>query len=130
MLILTLRTDKPEAEAGLYMDGQRIAYSSWEAHRDLARTIHAKIKDLLDEAGKSWTHIGGIVVYKGPGSFTGLRIGVSVGNALAYGLKQPIIAATGDAWIKEGLQGLAQGKGRQIVLPDYGADPKTTQQRK
>ena len=130
MLILTIRTDKPKAEIGLYKDGKQVAYSTWEAHRELARTIHEKIKLSLDEIKGSWTDIKGIVVYKGPGSFTGLRIGAAVANALAYGLKAPVIAAKGDDWIKDGTRGLAQDKGQHIVIPDYGSDPKTTQQRK
>lgn len=130
MLILTIRTDKTEAEVGLFSDRNQLAYSSWEAHRELAKTIHAKIKDLLEETGKNWTDIEGLVVYKGPGSFTGLRIGISVGNAIAYGLKKPIISTTGERWIRSGVEGLMKGKGQLIVLPDYGADPKTTQQRK
>lgn len=130
MLILTIKTDQPEAEIGLYDDAQRLAYLTWEAHRELAKTIHTKIKGLLDKEGKSWTDIEGLLVYKGPGSFTGLRIGVSVANALAYGLKKPVLAMSGDDWLKQGIKGLQDGEGRQIVLPEYGADAKTTQQRK
>lgn len=130
MLILTIKTDQPEAEIGLFENGKQLTYSKWEAHRQLAHTIHEKIKLALDEDSKSWTNIEGIIVYKGPGSFTGLRIGSTVANALAYGLKIPVISTKGDNWIKLGLQGLERGEGEQIVLPDYGADPKTTQQRK
>jgi tRNA threonylcarbamoyladenosine biosynthesis protein TsaB len=130
MIILTIRTDKPEAEVGLYEDGHQLAYSTWEAHRELGRTIHKKVKALLDKSSKSWTDIQGIVVYKGPGSFTGLRIGIAVANALAYGLKQPVISTSGEDWLKKGIQGLVQDKGQRIVLPDYGSDPRTTQQIK
>lgn len=130
MIILTIRTDKPEAEIGLYDDAQKLAWHTWEAHRELAKTIHSKIKDLLDEAGKGWTDIEGLLVYKGPGSFTGLRIGISVANALAYGLKKPVLATSGDDWLERGIKGLLDGEGHQIELPEYGADPKTTIQRK
>jgi hypothetical protein len=46
MIILTIRTDKPEAEIGLYDDEKQIIYETWQAHRQLAETIHLKIKEL------------------------------------------------------------------------------------
>ena len=47
MLILTLRTDKPEAELGLYKNTHCLSYLNWQAHRKLAETIHKKIQELL-----------------------------------------------------------------------------------
>ncbi len=125
MIILTLRTDKPEAEIGLYDDEKQLAYESWEAHRQLAETIHQKIRGLAGPRD-----IQGIVVYKGPGSFTGLRIGLSVANALAYSLAAPITATNGDDWIKLGIQQLRSGKSGKIALPEYGAPVHTTLPRK
>ena len=81
MLILTIRTDKPEAEIGLFEDNKQLAYEMWQAHRELSDTIHKKIEKLLKSQKKDWQNIDGIVCFKGPGSFTGLRIGLTVGNA-------------------------------------------------
>lgn len=47
MLILTIRTDKPEAEIGLFNDQEKIAYEVWEAHRELSVSLHQKVEDLL-----------------------------------------------------------------------------------
>ena len=47
MIILTIRTDKPEAEIGLFEGGKKLAYKSWSAHRQLAETLHTHIRDLL-----------------------------------------------------------------------------------
>jgi tRNA threonylcarbamoyladenosine biosynthesis protein TsaB len=93
MLILTLRTDNPEAEVGLYDDEEQLSYETWTAHRQLAETIHGKVKALLGTKGKDWHDVQGVVAYQGPGSFTGLRIGLTVANALAQGLQVPIVAA-------------------------------------
>jgi len=130
MLLLTLRTDKPEAELGLYDDDRQIAYVSWQAHRELAETIHVRINQLLKEQGMILSDIQGIVVYQGPGSFTGLRIGISVANALAYGLGIPIVAESDENWIQAGQKALAAGQNQNQVLPNYGAEVKTTEQRK
>lgn len=129
MLILTLRTDKPEAEIGLYEDTQQLAYETWHAHRQLAETLHARIEALLKAKGKLLEDIDGIVAYQGPGSFTGLRIGLSVANALSYSLGAPVVAYGGN-WIEEGIGVLRSGKNGQIALPDYGGDVHITPSRK
>lgn len=130
MLILTLRTDNPQAEIGLYEDDHQLAYYTWEAHRQLAETLHLKIRSLLEGQHKQWSDIQGIVVYRGPGSFTGLRIGLSVANALAASLPAAVIARTGDDWTNEGISSLATGQDQKVVLPEYGRPVHITQQRK
>ncbi len=68
MIILTIRTDKPEAEIGLFDESEELASHTWEAHRQLSSTIHTKISGLLESHGKSWHDIKGLVFYIGPGS--------------------------------------------------------------
>jgi tRNA threonylcarbamoyladenosine biosynthesis protein TsaB len=128
-MILTLRTDKPESEIGLYDGDKQVAYESWQAHRQLAETIHVKLKDILASKGKALSDVSGIVVYKGPGSFTGLRIGMSVANALAYSQGAPIVAAAGEDWVAEGLK-LLQIDPQKQVTPEYGMPATTTTPKK
>ena len=130
MLTLTIRTDKPQAELGLYQDEDKLDYYSWLAHRELAETIHLKIKDLLEKNHKGLKDIQGIAAYQGPGSFTGLRIGLSVANALADGLNIPIVAAQNEDWKEAGIERLMNGKNDKLALPEYGAPPHITQPRK
>lgn len=130
MIILTLRTDKPEAEIGLY-DGQtKIAYETWEAHRKLAETVHQKIEALLENTGKTWQDVNGIVGFQGPGSFTGLRIGLSVENAVGYSLQIPVVATQGEDWIENGIERLMSGDQDEVALPFYGRDANITTPRK
>lgn len=129
MLTLTIRTDKPEAEIGLYNDGEQLAYETWQAHRQLAETIHTKINELLKSQHKTLQDLNGVVAFKGPGSFTGLRIGLSVANALAYGLQIPIIARQGDDWITSGIEDIRHHQNQSIALPAYGAQPNITAPR-
>ena len=129
-MILTMRTDKPESEIGLFDGPQQITYEKWEAHRQLAETIHAKIRTLLADQGKELKDLTGIVIYRGPGSFTGLRIGMSVGNALAYSLDIPIAAADGEGWQAHGIASVQKHPSRVPVTPEYGLAPNITKPRK
>ena len=130
MIILTVRTDKPEAEIGLYENETQLAYHSWQAHRELAETIHTKINEICAGQSKALPDIEGIIFFQGPGSFTGLRIGASVCNALAYGFGIPIIASNGDDWRESGIARLLAGERNTTALPEYGAPAFTTVQKK
>lgn len=126
MIILTIRTDKPEAEIGIYDGDNEMAYKVWQAHRELAETLHASVRGLLTEQKLSLKNIKAIVCYKGPGSFTGLRIGLSVGNAMSYALDIPIVSSSGENWRADGIARIKAGDNEKIALPAYGADVHIT----
>lgn len=130
MMILTIRTDKPEAEIGLYEAGDKLAYETWQAHRELAESLHRKLAGLLESQDKRLADIDGIVAFQGPGSFTGLRIGLTVANTLAYAQDIPVVAAGGEDWVEEGIGRLRQGETDTIALPEYGGEANITQPRK
>jgi len=129
-MILTIRTDKPEAEIGLYNGKEKVDYMTWHAHRSLSADIHKKIKEILDINQLTFDGISGIVFYKGPGSFTGLRIGASVANTMSDTLKIPIIGGQGDDWIEDSTAKILDKKSDRIVLPDYGSPAHTTKPKK
>lgn len=133
-MILTIRTDKPEAEVGLFDEtNTKLAHKTWQAHRALSATIHVSIQELLDQLNASWDDISGIIYFQGPGSFTGLRIGAAVANALAVGNAIALTNEQGSDWIRDGIENL-QTKGQtaspEVAVPEYGAEPFTTQPKK
>lgn len=138
MIILALRTDRPQAEMYLYEDHQQLARLTWQAHRELTKTIHKKIQQILNPstslgAGKSrlsLDDLGGIVVFEGPGSFTGLRTGSTVANTLAYAEDIPIVATGGQNWILAGIRKLKADKNDRIALPRYGHPANISQPKK
>ena len=130
MLVLTIRTDNLEAEVGLYDGDKKLAYETWHAHRELSTTIHRKIEDMLKSQGKALQDLQGVVGFQGPGSFTGLRIGLTIADALVYGLQIPIVAAMGEEWIAKGIERLHAGEDDRIALPHYGAPVHITLQKK
>jgi tRNA threonylcarbamoyladenosine biosynthesis protein TsaB len=128
--ILALRTDKPQAELYIYEDDKKLAEINWQAHLKLAETLNTKIDEILKESSISYEDLNGVAVYEGPGSFTGLRIGISTANALAYGLGIPIVASAGDNWLEASIESLQNGKNDKIATPEYGAPARTTKPRK
>lgn len=130
MKVLAIRTDKPQAEIGLFGSGKKLGYVTWVAHRDLAATIHLRIKSLLEKNRQQWDSLDGLVAFQGPGSFTGLRIGLSVANALAFSLQIPVVTVSGDDWVEEGLARLKAGENDNIAVPAYGSDVHVTKPKK
>jgi tRNA threonylcarbamoyladenosine biosynthesis protein TsaB len=126
MIILTIKTDQPEAEISIYEDERKLADYKWLAHYELSETIHSKIKELLTSVKKDWQDIEGVVVFYGPGSFTGLRIGISVANAMIYGLDCPGVGSAGKNWVADGIKKLISGQNDKIIKPHYGADVHIT----
>lgn len=130
MIAITIKTDQQKAELALYEDQTLLAEEKWEAHRQLAETIHKKIESLLVSREKELSQVKGFVCYKGPGSFTGLRIGMSVANGLAYGVSARVVSANGDKWQQEGITRLLAGDNEISALPEYGGEIHITKPRK
>lgn len=130
-MILAIRTDHPHAELHLINQDGRVADKLvWPATNELSKVLLANIEKLLKKNKLKHQDLTGVIVFRGPGSFTGLRIGVAVANALAYSLGLPIAGATSDDWLKKGLMALAKPHKGQWVVPEYGAEPNISQPKK
>jgi tRNA threonylcarbamoyladenosine biosynthesis protein TsaB len=112
------------------VDGDWRYDDEWEANRELAKGLLGYLRDQLEKNGKDWQDISGIVAYQGPGSFTGLRIGLTVLNTFAEAQGVPIIGTTGENWQTIGRERLEKGENDKIVLPEYGSEAHITQPRK
>ena len=130
MIVLAIRTDSPQAELYLYDGKKRLANLKWQAHLKLAETLNSKIEEILNKSSISYGDLDGIAVFEGPGSFTGLRIGASTANALAYSQSIPITAEGGDNWLKQAIRGLENGENDRTMVPEYGAPARTTKPKK
>ncbi len=128
-MILLLDTSTPVCRLSL-IDGEWRYDASWEAHRELAKGLLGYIETELAGQGKILADLTGLGAFKGPGSFTGLRIGLTVLNTLADALNLPIIGETGEDWREKVVARLGQGENEQIVLPLYGGEANITRPRK
>ena len=90
-LILCIETGTDVCSVGLAENGQLIALRESDG-RDHARNVAVYVDEMLRERRLSTRELDAVAVGKGPGSYTGLRIGVSFAKGLCYGLGIPLIA--------------------------------------
>ena len=129
-MILALKTDGPICEMNLYENSELKAQKDWQAGRGLALGLLTELETFLHESDLTWRDLSGLIVFQGPGSFTGLRIGITVMNTLADSLNIPIIGTTGDGWLTNGLKLFKKGQSHRFVLPEYGSLPNITLPKK
>lgn len=91
-LILSIETGTDICSVALANDGELIALRESDEGRDHAKKVAIFVNELLRETGVQPADLDAIAVGKGPGSYTGLRIGVSFAKGLCYALNIPLIA--------------------------------------
>ncbi|MCB0398874.1 MAG: tRNA (adenosine(37)-N6)-threonylcarbamoyltransferase complex dimerization subunit type 1 TsaB [Winogradskyella sp.] len=94
-LILNIETATTNCSVSLSKDGETLVLkednSEGYSH---AETLHVFIKQVIELANVSASEIDAVAVSKGPGSYTGLRIGVSSSKGLCYALNKPLISVS------------------------------------
>lgn len=130
MKYLFIKTDQTEAVVGVFENDRIIDEISWQAGRELSNTLNSKISEVVEKTGNNMDDLSGIIFFTGPGSFTGLRIGASVVNALAYSFNIKIASSSGADWIKKGSEILNSGEGLDQAKVEYGQAPNITKPRK
>ncbi|HEY8058238.1 MAG TPA: tRNA (adenosine(37)-N6)-threonylcarbamoyltransferase complex dimerization subunit type 1 TsaB, partial [Acidimicrobiales bacterium] len=80
--------------------GGLLAQSSWTAPRGQGGELLPRLLALLNDRHASLTDISAVAVGIGPGSFTGLRVALSLAKGLAMGLERPIVGVPSlEAWL-------------------------------
>jgi tRNA threonylcarbamoyladenosine biosynthesis protein TsaB len=91
--ILNIETATKNCSVALAKEGKTILCKEIaEEGYSHAERLHVFIEEILQEAGVSTKDLVAIAVSQGPGSYTGLRIGVSAAKGLSYALEIPLIA--------------------------------------
>jgi len=130
MKYLGIRTDSPTCEMYLYEDAKLLNQAKWQADRELAKALLGELEAFLGANSVSFKDLGGVFAYRGPGSFTGLRIGLTVINTIAYAEQLPVIGAEGETWQETAVSRLEAGETDQMITPLYGAEPRITSPKK
>ena len=90
-LILCIDTSLEEAAVCLADGTKVIAVKRNNKQMDHASWIHTAINEMLAEAGKTINQVTAVAVSSGPGSYTGLRVGMATAKGLCYALNIPLI---------------------------------------
>jgi tRNA threonylcarbamoyladenosine biosynthesis protein TsaB len=92
-LLLNIETATKNCSVGLAKDGKTIALREIATQNfSHAEKLHVFIEELFAETQLKLQDLNAIAVSQGPGSYTGLRIGVSAAKGLCYALSVPLIA--------------------------------------
>lgn len=92
-LILNIETATKNCSVSLAENGKVLAIKELnDGSYTHGENLHAFIKHVIESAGINTTNLDAIAVSKGPGSYTGLRIGVSATKGLCFSLDKPLIS--------------------------------------
>lgn len=108
-MILQIETATTVCSVALAENGEVLACKEANQRNIHAEKITLFIDEVLKSAGKTYDEIEAIAVSSGPGSYTGLRIGVSAAKGLSFALDKPLIAV-------ETLQAMANGYAEMINI--------------
>ena len=100
-------------------DGDNIDSQKWQWEKDTGTEVLRNIKKLLEKHKKKLVDIKAILVNAGPGSFTGVRVGVTVANTLGWTLNIPVIGYRDGELDKLLSRKFTQTKFSKPVLPYY-----------
>ncbi len=90
--ILQIETATPVCSVALSINGKTIALKEEAAQNIHAASLTLFIEKVMKSANLKFTDLDAVAVSKGPGSYTGLRIGVSTAKGLCFALDKPLIA--------------------------------------
>ncbi|MEN8156379.1 MAG: tRNA (adenosine(37)-N6)-threonylcarbamoyltransferase complex dimerization subunit type 1 TsaB [Bacteroidota bacterium] len=120
-LILHIETATDICSVAISKGDRVLALVESGPERSHATLLNRFIRDALSQAGKELNKLDGIAVSKGPGSYTGLRIGISTAKGLAYALEKPLLSSgtlvnMAYAAIEHPMVKKVAGAGNQLLL--------------
>lgn len=113
-MILAIETATQICSVALFRDWQVIGLLESDEHNAHSRILHILIDRLFKETGTALSDLTAIAVSKGPGSYTGLRIGVSTAKGFCYAKDIPLIGINTLECMAAGMKKASAHKG----LPD------------
>jgi len=112
-LILSLETSTTVCSAAVHKDGQLLSLEITHTPNSAAGQLAVMIDNVLKQSGKP----DAVAVSSGPGSYTGLRIGVATAKGICYALDVPLIAVSSLELMAEGLRSSTFEIGNSLLCP-------------
>jgi tRNA threonylcarbamoyladenosine biosynthesis protein TsaB len=131
-LLLAIDTSGRNCRVGLADEGRLLVRRIGENSRQAAQEVLPLIKDVMAEGRLELRELDALAVISGPGSFTGLRIGIGVAQALSFTQSIPIVAVSSlalQAWCGMKQQGVLEclvfeeAKEPEFYFAHYRCDP-------
>lgn len=120
LLSIAIESSTRFASLAFARGGQSVRYLPLNRQSRTATTVSLALRDLLDDVRAADESVDFVAVTDGPGSFTGLRIGVTTAKSLAYALNCPIVAVDSLAVVASGLWNRCpQASGVHVALNAY-----------
>jgi tRNA threonylcarbamoyladenosine biosynthesis protein TsaB len=91
-IILSIETSTKACSAAIHQDGKLLSISELHNEKSSSGMLTTLIEHVVKTAGFTLHDLDAIAVAKGPGSYTGLRIGASTAKGLCFTLEKPLIA--------------------------------------
>ena len=92
MVLLSIDTSTRVCSVALHQNGKLLACYELLTEKSHSGMLTSLVQDIVHQSGFTLSQVDAFVVAKGPGSYTGLRIGVSTAKGLCFGLDKPLIA--------------------------------------
>ncbi len=116
MIVLAIDTCLPACSVALARDGEILGWLSEPTARRHQERLAPMTRDLIATAGLDFAALDRIGVTVGPGSFTGLRVGLAFAKGLAFALGRPCVGVG----TLEALAASVEGDGRKAAVIDAG----------
>ena len=117
-LILCIETGTDICSVALSEDGSLVSLRESSEDRNHAQNLALFVEEMFRGSSTDMDDLDAVAVSMGPGSYTGLRIGVSLAKGICYALNKPLIAVGSlDSMLRCALQDIEED-----VLPDVSAD--------
>lgn len=128
MLIVAIDTASLESAIAVLEinPGRVLGEESWHSNRNESERVLPGLDRLLKEAKKSWDEVEGVLVVRGPGSYTSLRVGITIANTIAWVRKIPMWGVVKTFGQAISSLDFTQLQKTDRVEPLYSAPPKIT----
>ncbi len=124
MLILAVDTSNSTCCAGLYENGKELSYEISFEKRTHSETFMPLVERVVKASGKTYQDIDAIASTVGPGSFTGIRIGLSAVKGMALALNIPCISCSSTKALAMSVTNVSTCPKETVLIPSFDARNK------
>ena len=124
MIILACDTSNSSCCAGVFDNGKPLAYNISTEKRTHAEVVMPLLHDVVIMSGKTHEDIDAYAICVGPGSFTGIRIGISSVKGMSAASDKPCIAVSSTKALAMSVDNVVSDPTKTLIIPAFDARNK------